>query len=218
MGLNMKRDCAKCVKSMRTYKKKCNNHNPECCTCYSCYGVFYDTKVRLKLANCGHTFCVFCLGKSVLETYPHSFSTENIICCMKCKTPVIDSEWQKITCNLVDNRLLKRTAFYSYHLDKKNFNALYRIIELYREYNENENIFIHFSTREIITINPEAEIVYFNTPFNNDPVFTKNWYNYRIDYSLLRSQNETLFKELVEYVFHPKRVERFGGWEYLDQI
>ncbi len=214
----MKRDCAKCVKSMRKYKRKCINHNPEFSTCSLCNAVFYDVNCRLKLKNCGHTFCVFCLGKSVLKMYPQSFSTDNIINCITCNTPVVDSEWQKITCSLVENRLLKRTAFYTYYLDKRHLNLLHKTVELYREYNEQENINIQFSTHEIITVFPEVEIVYFDTPFNDDILFTRNWYNYRIDYKLIRSQNETLFKELVEYVFHPRRVERFGGWEYLDQI
>lgn len=52
--------------------------------------------------------------------------------------------------------------------------------------------------------------------------YTDEWYDYQLVYRFFYGERlisfEEFQKELVEYVFHPNRIRRFGGIEYLDEI
>ena len=52
----------------------------------------------------------------------------------------------------------------------------------------------------------------------NATFLRKNFYRFMIDYSFIKNKNDNLHKELIEFMFHPDRVRRLGGLDYIEQL
>ena len=125
---------------------------------------------------------------------------------------------------LVVNGKLQREIVWVYYLDKDMISQLHSIVDFNVEYTvkERNDIEDHWESENnsflwnLVQVDDEPEIVYFvNVNVN---VTRKTFYTFKIDYLTIKIQNDKLYKELVEYVFHPLRIQRFGGMDYLELI
>lgn len=218
----------KCKKSA-CYGEFCATHGKlTCCICRK--GTYLlDRQI---LTDCGHIFCKECISREVYTTqWFDLFSTEDAIKCPECEAPVSDKDWNLITSFLCDKKVVCRKIVYDTYLCAELLHELTPFIELGYEYNTLSyfSIFNKWNKKcprkygqmkyfpEIDQSNPA--VVFFKE--YSDPLL-ENELVFRFFYgeSSIRSMFEVFQfqKELAEYVFHPKRVERFGGWEYLEKI
>jgi hypothetical protein len=181
---------------------------------------------RQVLTDCGHIFCKECIAGNFLQTqWFDGFSTEFVINCPECDLPVSDKDWTSITSFLCDHNCLRRKIVYDTYLYPQLLKELAPLVKLGAEYDTQSYFFIfnewnRISNRQkylpaIDTSEPDIVTFHiYTTPSSVDQLVFRFFYGDKITRSLF----EVFQKELVEYVFHPKRIQRFGGIEYLDEI
>ena len=191
----------------------CSIHNKFIlCGICGCHNFIHS---RLRLSECGHVFCHECLCKFILkEQYFEGFSTENSLHCPECQINLEEISWQKVTDLLVERNLLKRKIVYKTFLCHELYLKLKPKIELNHEYNFNETDTLHrYHDRMIGTwtntlLNEEyVDIVYFekiNWRIGNSG--ERKVYVFYLGDPEIKELFGNLWKELVEYVFHPCRV------------
>ena len=214
----------RCKKSA-CYSDYCAIHRKlTCCKCN------HECKIaeRQILNNCGHIFCKQCISNEFcINQWYSGFSTRDVIKCPECETDLSDNDWQLLTSFLCDSKILLRKIVYDTYLCPEMANQLLPILTIGknygpRAYNNIENVWNrNFPDKQgwirflpaIDRLKPE--IVYFKK-------YTDEWYDYQLVYRFFYGEKlmsfEEFQKELVEYVFHPDRIRRFGGIEYLDEI
>ena len=156
------------------------------------------------------------------------FSTNELIRCPECDLSVSDKDWNMITSILCDTKVLRRKIVYDTYLCAQLLQELAPLVKLKQEYTIKDYFFIF---NEWNRINPHKygwikPLPVIDQSKPNTVFFERYTYRLLEDERLIRffygDNSKILFevfqKELVEYVFHPKRVQRFGGWEYLEQI
>lgn len=182
---------------------------------------------RHTLKRCGHSFCTECLVHSFYTTqWFEGFSTENVIKCPECELEVCDSDWTFITDHLCKTGVLQRKIIFDTYLYSELCKELHPFITIGKEHSPYQ---VQQATTAWNGDRPYWKKL--RIPFNNtvpDIVYFEKWsgvYNmehsyYRFFYGdpAIRKLFHEFQRELVEYVFYPKRIERFGGLEYLDQI
>jgi hypothetical protein len=127
---------------------------------------------------------------------------------------------------LVNVGKLQREVIYAYYLNKQWATQLQDFVQFDREYDVTERNTIEDDWEEktgtflwkLIEPDDEPEIVYFLKVNDFFTIQRNNFYIFKIDYQVIKQQNSAFFKELVEYVFHPQRIKRLGGMEYLSMI
>ena len=225
--------CVAITKSNRRCKKSacysdfCATHGKlTCCVCKM------DTHLadRIVLADCGHIFCKECVANNFLKTqWFDGFSTNEGIKCPECGFPVSDKHWNSITSYFCDIKVLRRKIVYDTYLCAQFLQELSPLIKLTLEYNPRSYFHI-FNEWNRICPHKNGWIRYLPFIDQSKPnivIFHKytdrlledeRVFRFFYGDNYTRSMFEQFQKELVEYVFHPKRVERFGGWKYLEQI
>lgn len=218
--------CKKCKLAIKKRNELCFIHDPEKNTCSYCRQVVSFNQ-KVVLTNCGHILCKICLSDHIYHyQWFEGFSTENILKCAHCDEELCENDWSNAMDYLVTTGVLQRSVIYAYYLDNMWLSYLHQIIDLTKLYTENEKNLIEYkwyNTHHSFLWNMmehEPLIVFFHRVHLLDPsTFNlRNNYIFKIDYEIIRLNNEDLFKELVEYVFHPNRIMRLGGADYLEQI
>ena len=224
--------CVAITKSNRRCKKSacysdfCATHGKlTCCMCKM------DTHLadRLVLADCRHVFCKECIADDFYTSqWFDGFDTNEAIKCPECKLDVSDKHWNSITSYLCHIKVLRRKIVYDTYLCAQLLQELAPIVKLKQEYTTRDYFFI-FNEWNRICPHKYGWIKYLPATNESKPdnvIFKKYTDELTKDERVFRffygDNSKILFevfqKELVEYVFHPKRVQRFGGWEYLEQI
>ena len=212
--------------------RRCKNNAMEdsefCCVhdfstvCGICeYGI---TKCQsFTLEKCGHSFCKTCFDTSFMEKQWHeSFSTFNDIYCFECNEVLCDDDYQKITERLCTNGILYREIIYDVFLCAQELTIFSG--ELNKSYIKweyasyirtmfkqlkivNYSNISDFNIDKYYTREKDPTVVYFHKKDDND-IFTfyditKYVFKYQNPFIKL---NESFYKELVEYVYHPSRM------------
>ena len=210
-----------CVSGLRCKNKTSNDFcyiHDYSKTCENCeYGIV--PKDRFTLKNCGHSFCKDCLSELFMKhQWSPEFSTYDDILCPECKTPATDSEFKKLIEILVKNHGIERKIIHHLYLCpelmKKFTGELGHIYskEMYKRFhtydfkyllsekltfdcNRPEVVYFPMARYEVWNgrrcYYAETDIVHFVFKFRDDKV---------------KDLFPALQKELVEYVFHPSRV------------
>jgi hypothetical protein len=203
--------------------KQCKRKGNVCCFFHR-YDICGLCKEQVKyniLGKCGHKFCKYCLANDVYDNqWFDGFNTSHPIICPTCDKKVSDTDWSMVMDYLVESSILYRKIVYTCYLDKQWINELHSLVLFGKEYtvierDKIEDLYFKKNTIHLyLCVHPDEipSKVYF---YNNDDYFLRrqrqeNLYSFEIDYELLKSKNETFHKELIEYVFHPKRLERLG--------
>ena len=180
-------------------------------------------KVRKTLRNCGHSFCKNCIARDFYDfQWFDGFSTENPIRCPECDLEVCDQDYGFITNMLCESKVLQRKIVCDTYFCPETYNELHSHIVLGEEYdpkgieaitgfwNRQHNTY----RRRLPFNNTSADIVYFQKYtglFNWREMGMMNAQHtyYRFFYGTpeIRNLFPQLQKELVEYVFHPSRVD-----------
>ena len=162
---------------------------------------------RITLTNCNHVFCKKCISKNLFRKHTNGFSTEDLLYCPCCDTELCDESWQKVTSQMVDDRYVRRKILYKTYLCAQE----YSLFELNKEYSEQELY--------LKKIKYDDLIVYFEklnpTDWRKGNAQEIKRYIFSIGSGI---RNIHLEKEIIEYVFHPQRIQRLGGMEYLDTL
>jgi hypothetical protein len=188
---------------------------------------------RHTLKKCGHIFCTSCLTDQFYKfQWFEGFSTENVIKCPECQVEVADSDWTFITDYLCKTDLLKRKIIFDTYMSAVDYKEIYPFITIGRKYTPSEinKIFIvlngdlpYWQRKRIYLNRSYADIVCFE---RGPRCHTSADSFYRFFYGSLSIRNlfKEFQKELIEYVFHPSRIQRFsvtyqlGELGYLDTI
>ena len=219
----------KCRVSLKNKNELCSIHDPEKNTCVSCRNIVVDLNKKIKLSNCGHIFCKLCLSDHVLtHQWFENFSTENPLKCPCCETNLCDYNWSAIMNYLVSVGSLQRAVVYSYYLNDYWVGELNRLVKLGKMYTVRERHIIedywnfHNDTHLWNLIFPDEVpdiVFFFKIDYLDDSTFLrKNFYRFMIDYNFIKNKNNNLHKELIEFMFHPDRVRRLGGLDYIEQL
>jgi len=213
INLIMVRCKGTCKSGLRCKKKTesmyCGIHDTSirCGTCNK-YVILNE---RISLTKCSHVFCKDCISDSVMRKYPNGFNTEDSMNCPCCNIELSDESWKRVSTYIVDSGILFRRIMYYTYLCRE-------------EYVSQKNITLNksYSFKDLYTLNlpfnsSHADRVYFEWRPKYLYVDIK-MYVFLIGEKSNTFCFEDLKKELIEYVFHPKRIERFGGMEYVDII
>jgi len=171
------------------------------------------------LEKCGHSFCKTCFDTSFMEKQWHeSFSTFDDIYCFECNEIVCDDDYQKITERLCTNEILAREIIYdvflcgqeltvfSGELDKYYFKYEYAMY-VHMMYKDLKPYYINYNNVDkYYTHEKDPRVVYFSKVGNDSDrsydivryIFKNPWIKAKI--------NDSFYKELVEYVYHPSRM------------
>ena len=218
--------CKKCKMSIKKRNRLCCIHDPEKNTCSYCRQVISFNQ-KTVLTNCGHIVCKICLSDHIYNyQWYEGFSTEDVLTCPHCDELLCENDWSNAMDYFVTNGILQRSVVYAYYLDNMWLSYLYPMVDFRKMYTECErNLIEHrwYNTHHSFLWNMmehEPFKVFFFSVNLLDPITYNrhNYYIFKIDYPMIRLNNEDLFRELVEYVFHPNRIMRLGGADYLEQI
>lgn len=195
----------------------CYTHNPiYCCKC--------ELKVvnnkKCILDNCTHKFCLECIAMDIYNfQWSDDFSTEHPLMCPECDIELSDNNWQSVMDYLVvKKKLLKRKIIKTAYLSRYQYNSVSYRIALGKEYTIYDKI-IYDATANFkdVTFDEIPSKVYFlknkYTGYSNRDEIR---YSFELDYDLFKKENENFHQCFIEYFYHPKRVERLGGIEWLD--
>jgi len=143
------------------------------------------------------------------------FSTEHPLRCTECDVELSDNNWQSIMDYLVvKKKLLKRKIIKTAYLSKYQYNSISDSITLGKEqpYSNNniiKGIIFDEIPSKVYFLKDNNRYRYY---YNNDEIK----YSFELDYDLFKKENEQFHQNLIEYLFHPKRVIRLGGIEWLE--
>jgi len=209
----------RCKKSAPNDIGLCFTHNPGninyCCTCNK--PLVHNKKIIFD--NCNHKFCKNCISNDVYNyQWFDEFSTEHPIRCTECDIPVSDNNWQDIMNYLVeDSQLLTKKIIETVYLNKIQLIGLQHCITIGKEYTDTQMYLIKKQNVKFIFDEIPSKVYFLknnNRPrtyyYNND-VYN---YTYEIDFEKLKNDNDDFKRTLMEYLFHPKRIERLGGFEF----
>jgi hypothetical protein len=218
--------CKRCKSSVKRRNELCVIHEPEKNTCDYCRQVVsFNQKVTLE--NCGHTVCKACLSDHIYHyQWYEGFSTEDVLKCPHCDELLSEDDWSNAMDYFVVTGILQRTVIYAYYLDNMWFSYLYPMVDFTKMYTQTERDLLenrwyntyHSFLWNMMESNP-LKVFFFSVDILDPSTFFRhNFYIFKIDYAIIKLNNEDLFKELVEYVFHPNRIMRMGGADYLECI
>jgi len=212
-----------CINGLRCKRRVssqfCSIHDPNI-LCGICNG-HCNLHIRSRLSECGHVFCNECFSNSILKDQWHEgFSTENTLRCPKCQINLEDNSWQKVTSLLVERNLLKRKIVYKTYLCYELYLKLKPIIELNHEYTYDETNVIHrnhdrmigTSTNRFNLLNEKyVDTVYFEKinpgDWRHENTDERKIYIFYFgDQDIKKLFQDYLWKEIVEAVFHPSRI------------
>jgi hypothetical protein len=216
----------RCKKSAPNDIGFCYTHNPDnivyCCNCK----LVVPNNKLCNLNNCDHKFCIECIATNIYYyQWFDDFSTDHPLRCPECDIKLSDNNWESVMDYLVvKKQFLNRKIIKTAYLSKYQHNILLDIIKLNQEYDyqtdDHRVLNIVMRNHKDVTFDEIPSKVYFvknkqhryQYYYNNDTTH----YTFEIDYILLKKENEQFNKNLIEYFFHPKRIKRLGGIEWLE--
>jgi len=212
-----------CTNGLRCKKKTinhyCNVHD-ESIICQIC-NKHVNMNDRFTISECGHKFHKKCLTDSFMNNqWYDGFSTNDKIYCPECKIEFSDDSWTKISCLLVDCKILERKIIYKTYLCYKQYLDLKQVLQLDQEYDynqfdtirrhydrltgtwHNDHYFLNKDYVEQVILKKYVprEIYYYQTT-------DTNYYIFSLGDPDIKNLFQPLQKELIEYVFHPDRVK-----------
>jgi hypothetical protein len=146
------------------------------------------------------------------------FSTEHPIKCPECDISVCDDEWEFITDYLCQLKALQRKIVCDTYFCPVVYNELYDHVVLGKEYNIKEidtitRFWYKGNKRRLPFNNKDPDIVYFQKftglfIWHESQIYNAEHTVYRFFYGTQETRNlfPPLEKELIEYVFHPSRI------------
>jgi hypothetical protein len=157
---------------------------------------------RRIILDCGHNYCLDCVK---LFTWFDGISTDDPINCPECNEPVNDTAWEKISqeyCSIFfENKRYVRNIIYNFYLCpeeysrfKGNVNTEISSRDLIRNFNVYDNKLL-----KVDRVKYELDVPYC-FPLRNF---------YKIQYPVDEARKyfmNFIFKELMEYCYHPSRV------------
>lgn len=157
---------------------------------------------RRIILDCGHNYCLDCVK---LFTWFDGISTNDPINCPECNEPVNDTAWEKISqeyCSIfVINKRYVKNIIYNFYLCpeehsrfKGNVGTEISFRDLIRNFN--------FYNDKLL------EIEYIKYILDDAYCFSSRS-SYKIRYPVDEARKyfiENIFKELMEYIYHPSRV------------
>ena len=180
----------------------------------------HDIHSRLRIHGCGHVFCHECLTKSILKNQWHEgFSTEDKLYCPECQLELDVDSWQKVTSLLVERNKLKRKIIYNTYLSHEMFVKIRPRVHLDYEYTFHELDALH-RYHDSVTATWSNIYNFCNTEYVEKVYFEKinpgDWrhgntreksvYVFYLGDPGIKFLFQKVWKELVEYVFHPSRI------------
>ena len=207
----------RCKKSGQNDIGFCYTHNPDnivyCCNCK----LVVPNNKLCNLNNCDHKFCIECIATNIYYyQWFDDFSTDHPLRCPECDVELSDNNWESVMDYLVvKKQFLNRKIIKTAYLSKYQYNSISDRITLGKEqpYGNNNIIkgitFDDIPTKVYFIKNNNYRYRYY---YNNDEIN----YSFQLDYDLFKKENEQFHQNLIEYLFHPKRVERLGGIKWLD--
>ena len=153
---------------------------------------------RRIILDCGHNYCLDCVK---LFTWFDGISTDDTISCPECNEPVNDTAWEKISQENCSKCRYVRNITYNYYLcpeEQSIFKGNSNTEISYRDFIRN---FYCYDNNDF-----EVECIKFEL---NDPYYFSSRNFYKIRYPVDEARKyfmENIFKELMEYIYHPSRV------------
>ena len=153
------------------------------------------------------------------DQWHEGFSTEDKLCCPECQLELCDEAWQKVTSLLVEHNKLKRKIIYNTYLSHEMFVKIRTRVHLDYEYTFHELDVIH-RYHDRLTATWSSIYNFCNTQFVEKVYFKKinpgDWrhgntreksvYVFYLGDPAIKFLFQKVWKELVEYVFHPSRI------------
>ena len=145
------------------------------------------------------------------------FSTEHPIKCPECDLNVCDTDWTFITNFLCESHILQRKIVFDTYFCAEMYNKLYNHVVLGQEYDpkgvEEITRFWNNYGKRLPFNNKDPEIVYFQKftglfTWREMGIYNGEHTYYRFFYipQEVRNLFQSIEKELIEYVFHPSRI------------
>jgi hypothetical protein len=135
------------------------------------------------------------------------FSTDNSLKCPECELLFVDNEWSFITDYLCQKGVLCRKIVHTTYLCPRQFVELRDLIKIGKQYSLYQIDEIRscaygmYSNVRTIVQSKFIDTVYF-IKSHQDRVYTFEYGD-----SNTREHFKNIYKELVEYVFHPSRIK-----------
>ena len=147
------------------------------------------------------------------------FSTKNELSCPTCQIQLKDDSWENVTDLMVKSGLLKRKIIYNTYLCHEMYCKLLPVITLHHEYDFQGSNFLHryydnltgiWTNRYTFLNDHKPDIVYFEKVNPTDWRFGRNKelkkYTFFLGDPACKIDTFLFLKELVEYVYHPSRI------------
>ena len=205
--------CQAITNSGKRCRKSFKGDVPFCCVhdgsllCNVC-----DASTMSIRLQCGHRICKTCIISN-LCTFD-TFDTNTIFNCEVCKDPLCHTDWSKVTDVVIQNGTFQRTIIYILYASPVHLNnyCITHSEPLFdKQFSSTEAIkLLELLTGEegryIRNEKLDVEFVTFKKNYINFYVFDEHKYCFKINYNELKEKNDTFFKELVEYIYHPSRM------------
>jgi hypothetical protein len=154
------------------------------------------------------------------EQWHEGFSTEDKLYCPECKIDLGVDSWQKVTSLLVERNKLKRKIIYKTFMCNEMFLKIQSRVQLNHEYTFHELDALHrYHDRVTATwsnlynfCNQDyVERVYFEkinpSDWRHGNTRERSVYVFCLGDPEVKELFQKVWKELVEYVFHPSRIK-----------